>query len=476
MRNFYFLNSLIFILFINNVYSSNEQTDCPEGKYGLNCEKDCNCSSWSSNKNCSRLAGKCLSCKFGHFGVNCNDICYPNCKTNLCCTMHSKSERNSQKMTIDMTQTISIKVDNQVLKIVPDFNVGNTLAIFSKTLKTPITLFNKTEISEIQYSNYKVKGYICEDNSISIIDSDESNTLDLRISILEDNETTTDDINGVIGLDFLNSISEELLNQNKISENLVSYSVIENKASIIFGDLFEDEKNYVHKLSFCNYNTKDGKMKCKVNGIKVKGYSDALTINNTEVKFGINEESSFIFKNSNDIKFYIKKYFFNDKSLKEEDKDPYKVSDNDDYSEKNGGSTTYFCYKNDNFNKLSNFGFIINNFYYSFKPDNFFKKDEKCGNEQYKFIIEFNDEDEKFVIGKSFLKDTQLTIDREEKKIYFYTRNAEYFSGTTHLNFIPSLDIEPLVLSLIVTGAVLLLNILTFLVYFLIKRKKEKIN
>ena len=125
---------------------------------------------------------------------------------------------------------------------------------------------------------------------------------------------------------------------------------------------------------------------------------------------------------------------------------------------------------------MSYFGFIINNFYYSFKPDNFFKEDEKCGNGQYKFIIEFSDENEKFVIGKEFLKDTQLTIDREEKKIYFYTRNAEYFSGRNNSFFIYSLDIEPLNLSLIVTGGIFLLNILAFLVYFLIKRKKEKIN
>ena len=475
MRNFYFLNSLIFILFINNAYSSNEYTDCPEGKYGLNCEKDCNCSSWSSNKNCSRLVGKCLWCKFGHFGVNCNDICYPNCKTNLCCTVHSKSERKSQKMEINMAKTISIKVDNQVLKIVPDFNVGYTLTIFNNTLETPINLFNKTENPEtFQYSNYNVSGYIYEDNSISIINSNENKALDLRISILVDTKISTDDINGVIGFDFLNSISEEFFIQNKISENLVSYSIIGNEATIIFGDLFEEEKDYVHKLSFCNYNIKDGNMKCKVNGIKVKGYSNSLTINNTEVKFGINEESSFILKNNNNIIFYIKKYFFNDKSLKEEHL--YAVTSNDDYSEERVGSSTYFCYKNDNFKKLSYFGFIINNFYYSFKPDNFFKEDEKCGNGQYKFIIEFSDENEKFVIGKEFLKDTQLTIDREEKKIYFYTRNAEYFSGRNNSFFIYSLDIEPLNLSLIVTGGIFLLNILAFLVYFLIKRKKEKIN
>ena len=93
-----------------------------------------------------------------------------------------------------------------------------------------------------------------------------------------------------------------------------------------------------------------------------------------------------------------------------------------------------------------------------------------------KFIIGFNDEKVGIVFGKDILKDTMFTIDNEEKKIYFYARNVEYFSGETFLSFIPSINLEPITISIIITSIIFSLNIISFLIYFFIKRKKEKIN
>ena len=63
----------------------------------------------------------------------------------------------------------------------------------------------------------------------------------------------------------------------------------------------------------------------------------------------------------------------------------------------------------------------------------------------------------------------------KKKKIYFYSKYVEYFSGEIKPEINEDLNniLNPLSWSFIVVGISLFLNIISFLVYFYFKRKKE---
>ena len=98
MKNFYFFSCLLFFMLINSINTIYDIYDiCEVGFFGRNCEKQCSCSLWSSNLTCSKLEGRCLGCKFGHFGTKCRNICRPECKTNLCCAVKDKNFDKKKK-------------------------------------------------------------------------------------------------------------------------------------------------------------------------------------------------------------------------------------------------------------------------------------------------------------------------------------------------------------------------------------------
>ena len=475
------LFSLFFLITINKINSDNQKEysiyeTCPQGSYGMNCEKDCQCNKWSSSINCSRINGRCLDCKFGHFDFKCENICYPKCKTNLCCAVNSKDYKKSNKEIKSDISYLSIKIGEQTLKIYADYNVGYPLTIFKNTLNETLPLDGKIEKNEeysytIDNENVSVNGVKYENNTISILNNN-GKTLDLNLSILLDEiikkEDIPEGINGVIGLGFSNSINIELLQKKAISLNIASYEINNGKISILFGNLFDEEKKYVHKLSYCNAKLNKLNhtiMKCQVEGMKPKPFSNALKMENLEVEFSLNKQSSFVLSDSSDIKDYIKKYYFKNKNY---------------YKENKSNGTYYYCFKSNKINKLNNFGFVINQYYFSYQADRFFIDSNLCENGYQKFIIEFSNNTEiiGIVFGQNLSKDLQFTIDNEERKIYYYSRNVEYFSGEINkdVKSAPSINTDPFVLSLIFIGGVFLLNILSFLVYFYFKRKKEKIN
>jgi hypothetical protein len=471
MENCSILYSLIFLILIKEIINNNIidiYQDCEEGKYGLNCEKNCTCDKWSSSRNCSRIEGRCLDCKFGQFDINCDDICDPKCKTNLCCSvLSSKYEKSNKNIKTNIT-TLNIKFNNKVLNILADYNVGYPLTIFNKTLNESISFENEDyEEKNYNYSNYKVTGKLFENKTIYFING--INTLlDISLSILIDDNIIPDDpeINGVIGLGFYNSINMKLFTSGKIKLNIASYEVDNKRININFGSLYSKQKKYVHKLSYCKALSDENKhlrMKCKVNGMRAKKYSDALALDDTEIQFTLSTETSFILKNEYKYTHYIKEYYFDDEN----------------YQTVPDQNSTIFCFKESEINRLSDFGFVINNYYYSYQADELFIKDNICPKKYLKFRMQFkNNTKNIIVIGKNFFNDMQFSIDNEEKKIYFYSDNSEYFSGDIVDNFSskPNLTSDPFVTSFIVVGIVIFLNIVSFLIYFYFKRKKKKLN
>ena len=464
----FFIKLIFFLLSFNIILTNNNYTICPEGKYGEECEKDCKCEQWSSSNYCSKIEGRCLDCKFGHYGANCQDRCYPTCKTNLCCAIKSSNFKKSNLELKISNSKISMELNKTKLNILVDYNVGYPLAIFKKT--TDINLVNSTDkiVNRVYYYNstkYSVEGKLYENYKIKFLNQEDLN-IELPLPIILDENLDPHDtnVNGIIGLGFYNHINEELFqSRNKlIVENIASYKKKGEEVSILFGDLFKEEKNYVHKLSFCkaeNQNQSEYNISCKIEGFGSKSYSDVLQINDTYIRFSLDTNSYFVLPNKEAYTDYIKKYFF-----KEEN---YKVlSDN---------QTTLFCYKSENINRLSEFGFVINHFLYFFSADHFFIDYKNCSEGYSLFIIRFSDLNPGLIFGKNFYSETQFTLDNEENKIYFYSKYVEYFSGEIKAVIIEELSnkINPLSSSFIMIGISLFLNIVTFLIYFYFKRKKE---
>ena len=469
--NLFSINLILCLLSINSIFAikENYQT-CPKGKYGEDCEKDCNCTIWSSSNICSKLEGRCLDCKFGHFGSSCDSKCYPTCKTNLCCNIKSNDFKESNHKLTIKNSVLTLEIKEKTLNIFVDYNVGHPLSIFSKTVPD-LNLDNPThEIYNYEYTKYNITGEKYENNTVKFkSQSDFNKELPLPIILDANYEPTDKNINGVIGLGIYNSINRKLRQLNNSIENIASFRKEENNdISILFGDLFENEKKYVHKLSFCkalgkNNSTKNGlDIQCELSGFGSKNYKDMLKINDTLIKFSLDENSKFVLPKNDIYIDYIKKYYF-----KEENYETVFTKDN---------STLIFCYKTENINRLSEFGFIINHFFYFFSVNSFFNQTDSCKNGYSTFTIKFSDENPEIIFGKNLYNETQYTIDNEEEKIYFYSKNVEYFSGEIKpvINQSLSKILNPISWSFIIVGISVFLNIVSFLIYFLCKRKKEK--
>ena len=470
----FIIKLLFFFVCINNIFSLTEEDSdyiiCPEGKYGLECEKDCNCDKWSSSNHCSKIEGRCLDCKFGHYGPNCESRCYPTCKTNLCCAIKSENFKESTNKLTIKNSLLVVEINNVKLNILADYNVGYPLSIFKRT--TDINLSNGSDTPySYNYTNYEVKGKKYENYNVKFIDQTDLN-IELPLPIILDEDISIDNnINGVIGLGFYNSINDKLFQKkDTIVENIASYKKNGDEISIIFGDLFEEEKNYVHKLSFCkaedrDHNYENGlNLECKIGGFGSKSYSEVLQINDTYIQFSLDENSKLILPNKEAYTDYIKKYYF-------KDEERYKTKYDSETK------TLIFCYKTEDINQLNEFGFVINHFFYFFTADDLFTETSSCDkNQGYStFIIQFSDVNPGLIFGKNFYSETQFTIDNEERKIYFYSKYVEYFSGEIKsvINEDLANVLNPLSWSFIVIGISLFLNIASFMLYFYFKRKKE---
>ena len=283
---------------------------------------------------------------------------------------------------------------------------------------------NRVNLATFTYNftNYQTKGELHK-NQYEIIIGENNKKLktDLLVSTNiicnnKNNDNTTK-VDGVIGLGFFNNLGEILYDDAnfKIKQNILTYSLNGNEIQLSFGKIDDEEKKYINKLTSCNVilnsetDIQAKKMTCQLNGMKSSKHKDAFSLGDAYITFSINEKNNFIIKGGQNAKKYLENEYFDKGSLKFE----------------NG----FYYYDVEKINKLYNFGFVFNNYYYSYEPTFFF--DNKIENGKKKFLIEFNDKAEKteFILGKTFLDDAKFTINNEEAVIYFYTKRAEYFNG-----------------------------------------------
>jgi hypothetical protein len=274
------------------------------------------------------------------------------------------------------------------------------------------------------------------------------------------------EISGVIGLGFFNSISIGLFTNNSNAQNILSYSLNNDQIELLFGSLSEKQEEYIDKLTSCkvvfgsNTDIQGKKMTCELEGIKSSKHSTALKLKDATITFSLREESSFVLGGSKDYMEYLKNEYLNE-----------------EYEEKILNGTIYYKYPADKINKLPNFGFVINKYFYSYEPDKLFseKSDE---NNKKTFLIGFSEKVNKteFILGKKFLEDIKFTINNEEAKIYFYAQNAEFSDKFKNYEKSDSfsLHLGARQLAAISLAIVIFFDILIFALYYCLKNRKKK--
>ena len=474
---------------------------CNEGKFGLKCDEKCTCEINSKSDECGKFSGHCLNCRFGYFGKNCNDKCNYKCRTGLCCIFKAKEindedEDNDKKKVILKTnyKYLNIKKNDTWYKIEIDYNYGFPLILFNKksiltdcnianastinnTENTDLRKLSNNTFSSYNFTNYEINGYLVTNEEIIL--GKEKVPLSLNITIAKqivckNPKEGEEKPNGVIGLGFFNTISntwfekqeEERKKQNKpYDPNILSYSMKDdNTIELSFGLMSEQQIFYIDKLTYCDVVFINGtdirgkKMSCVLNGIKSSKQNEALQLNDSKITFSIGEENSLILKYDQIYKDYLMNEYFKGSAEEHFDKNT---------------KTTFFTYPSDKINKLNNFGFVFNKYYYPYEPTVFF---EDYNKEEKKFLIQLqeNIDESEFILGKPFLKDIQFTINNEEARIYFYAKRAEYSpnlkTGADTSSF--SLSLSPREAAAVILSVIIALNLICFVAYYFFKKKK----
>ena len=468
-----------------NIQGYCHEFKCKNSTFGLGCEHPCTCESNSDDTDCGKFGGQCLSCKFGYYGKACQDRCYYKCQTELCCIFKKYSD-DIIKTKLEITTNykyIEIDINGTLGKFEIDYNYGYPLTIFNETTEfdpncNANTIRNlsfneprKRDSYEQYFTNYFVNSSIFNGQVIKI-----QNKIIEGVDITVANNVKCyknedkNQISGIIGLGFFNSISNSYFsNKNlEIHElNILSYFLEGNNVQLYFGNMFKEQIDYVERLTSCDVildsesDIQGKKMTCKLDGIKNAKYTEAFKLEDAFITFSLGEKSSLILGNNPNYENYLEKIYFKE--------DEYKIK----YEDRNGTRIKYYLYDSETINKLPNFGFVFNKFYYTYSPDKFFK-DESGGRKRFLIEINKNSSTTEFIIGKEFLEDIKFTINNEEAKIYFYAKNAEYsdkFTSEVNDNtFMLNLDAkESAAVSL---SIIIFINLLAFSIFYCVKRRK----
>ena len=244
---------------------------------------------------------------------------------------------------------------------------------------------------------------------------------------------------------------------------------------ITFGK-FENLENF-DILSSCNIILSKNRIEqkdisCDLTGFFFSNLKKGYFFNGTNVTFSLSENTEIILgkikgTEIESYEFFSNTYFNNRAFIK------------GDFKE--GKYKTFLASDNSNVLKLANIGFIINKHVYTYLPDKFFENNEDTetkDNYKKKFKIKFVDDtyDSYIRIGKDLLQysKTKLTINSEEGKVYFYTKDQVYFTkemtsdySNNEKNFL-----TPFVIGILAVVIVFVFNFIVFIFYLRFKNKK----
>ena len=445
---------------------------CKNGTYGLKCDTNCTCKSNSDSINCGKYQGQCVSCKFGYYGKDCDQYCNYKCHDELCCLFKDFDKDIKSKLEFTTNyKYLEVKYEDITYNIEIDYNYGYPLTLFKYNGTQNLKADKYEEELIINFTNYNVNGTL-KKNQVIYLANKIVNNAQVIISDINsvDNKTDMSEIDGVIGLGFFNSISNVYFPGDKttVQLNILSYAFEEDdNIRLNFGQMHKDQIDYVDKLTSCQVELRNDtdiqgkKMTCKLDGIKSATYTDYYILDNAYITFSIAEESSFNLINNKKNRDYLMNAYF------KEDAEYINGS-------LIGSPISYFLYPKDKINRLTNFGFAFNNYFYSYSPKQFFVDSEISSKKR--FIFDLRDDIDKtdFIIGKDFLKKIKFTINNEEAKIYFYAKNAEYsdkFTSEVNDNtFVLNLDAkESAAVSL---SIIIFINLLVFSIFYCVKRRK----
>jgi hypothetical protein len=388
-------------------------------------------------------------------------------------------------------KTIEIKIGGKPYTFEIDYNYGFPLTIFNvkATLdycgdnieKIDYGDYSSTEEFHERFTNYDILSYFKNDVEITI--GDLSIKTDIAIAHKGkclSKEEMKGKINGVIGLGFFNSISNAIFTDSNIDVyklNILSFNYIAegDQIEMLFGDLFEEQRDYVERLTSCKVildgksDIQEKKMTCQLDGIKASKYSEAFKLNNSFITFSLGEKSSLMLGNNSNYLEYLKRAFFNN------DTENYELKD-----DPINKGIQYILYPNDKINKLSDIGFVFNNFSYSYPPNKFFENNVNSNDaeEKSQFLIKINKNSDRteFIIGKEFFSDIKFTINNEEAQIYFYAQNAQYCDKFTDVisDSLFNIKLDARAISAICLAILVFIYLAAFTIYFFVKRKKMK--
>jgi hypothetical protein len=376
---------------------------------------------------------------------------------------------------------LKIYLDDKDYWVEIDYNYGFPLTLFNSTEKNTNCTYIKRElfnnmkkkeelISHYDFTEYYTIGSLFKNYEIKI---ENGGTVSTDIVIASEvncrknyPKDKNKEISGVIGLGFFNSISIGLFTNNSNAQNILSYSLNNDQIELLFGSLSEKQEEYIDKLTSCkvvfglNTDIQGKKMTCELEGIKSSKHSTALKLKDATITFSLREESSFVLGGSKDYMDYIKNEYLNE-----------------EYEEEILNGTIYYKYPADKINKLPNFGFVINKYFYSYEPDKLFSEKSDKNNKKT-FLIGFSEKVNKteFILGKKFLEDIKFTINNEEAKIYFYAQNAEFSDKFKNYEKSDSfsLHLGARQLAAISLAIVIFFDILIFALYYCLKNRKKK--
>ena len=454
---------------------------CKDNYYNTNkCDK--NCSENCSNKGCDLYSGECIICEKGKWGKKCNESCDDECNDNDdCCFIRSKKEKKSFKLDIKNNEnddydfiTLYIGKDSIPMNILVDYSTRSPLMIFDNQTnlefyeieeKDKIIIdkkynrdLNKKEnnstykFTKVKYSYMECDGFMINDSFKFNQNQNEQFNISFFIPKKIDLDDTVDlssiSISGVIGLNFLSIFTEFLFYNDIISRNIF----LKTNNEFLFGDFSEEIKkdNFktttILKPELTNYKlNKKNEFYAKLSGFAVsnrKAYNYTL---DKSIIFRMKGDSEIVLSTSFII-FFEKIYFNN-------------------YIKNNTCSLTDLNIKEficKSINNLPKLGIIIQNYIYYLNTSFLFKK---IG-DHHKFIIKFDQNEQKMILGKDFFNQYQVVYNNGKQILNFYGDTKK----VTHmLNNVPiSKDTYDSYLSPGLKSIIIIYSIVGIIIFFYI--------